>query len=230
MAEVAIRTNDGEIIFASEVESATWKEIKNTHSVGDFMFQSCECIAIPKTSISGLQFFSHHVDQCKTSPETIWHVESKAIIKRHAEALGYKVYEELPGVNGSESWQSDIFIEAFGKRIAIEIQQSHQTLEEYLLRQRRYKDASILCFWLIYKERYRSLIKALANHRMKNESVTLPFWPLIAELPTMMLDLDEGVFVRGPALTAYPIDQWIKGVVEGTLTYQNGLWKITNEP
>lgn len=228
MAESARRKSDNIILYASELNATEWNQIKDSYQVGDLVFEQCGCVAVPKTSITGTQFFSHHVDECKTAPESVWHHEAKKLIVRSAIEQGLQVTEELPGRNGASVWKSDVFIHANSGPIAIEIQRSHQTLERYLERQEKYQRAGIRCFWIVYREKYRSLIKALSYYRMEKQGMKLPFGPQIESLPAMWLDLDEGVTIRGPQMIAYSLNEWIASIVDNRFVYYpDGLWKIS---
>ena len=154
MSEFAIRKS-GIPLFPDELTEIEWTTLKESYAVGDIIMPCCGAAAIPKTSPNGLPFFSHHTDECSTSPESVWHVATKELIARYLTALNIEPYLEKQG--GGGTWKADVHFTHEGRNIAIEVQHSHQTLQDYLTRQKRYELDGVECYWLLYPKRYMTL-------------------------------------------------------------------------
>ncbi len=232
MSQNAILKSSGELVWASDFMEEDWKLLKQNYSVGDYLTSCCGASAVPKTSIYGEQFFAHNAGECSTAPETIWHKTAKMLITKTLGKRGIVCLEEVKGKNlDGSKWIADTFFEVNGRKIVIEIQHSSQTLEKYLKRQKIYLDAGIECIWLLYIDRFLTLNKATANHRLRYEFNNIfpkegYFHGCIKELPAVYLVTDSAPVVRGVAGFECSIDVWLNAILEKKFGYQDGKWII----
>lgn len=229
MSAMALRKS-GLPLFPDELTEREWSTLKESYAIGDFVMPCCEAPAIPKTSPNGLPFFSHYSDECSTSPESVWHVATKELIARHLLALNIEPYLEMQG--GGGTWKADVHFTHEGRNIAIEVQHSHQTLQDYLTRQKRYKLDGVECYWLLYPKRYMTLARLIGKYRLKRDfGGKYPeeghFTNCIPELPVVLFELkDEIEVVKGANFFELSLRDWLIGLVEKKFCYHQGNWVV----
>jgi competence protein CoiA len=190
-------TKAGVQIDAELISSTEWSTLKKGSSVGDYLMPCCRTPAIPKTSVRGVQFFAHLNDECDTAPETQWHIEGKSAVLAALESIGLVGASEVPGGVRGDEWQADTLFELEGRKIAIELQRSCQTVDDYIARQERYARHSVECYWLTRRTNLSAVTKVTGRLRMKREwGGKFPpgrsgFSPLITEFPISALLLGE---------------------------------------
>ncbi len=225
-------TSEGNAVIADEYSDAEWDVLKSNYIVGDFFMPCCKANAIPKTSPNFLKFFAHHSDECSTSPESIWHLNTKNDIYSIVKSKNIEVKLEHAGEATSGKWITDIYFEYKGRRIAIEIQKSYQQLNTYLKRQEKYKESGVESYWLLYKQRYITLIKSLGKHRIKNEyGGKFPpegyISPCLPELPIAYYDTEiTPSLVKGAKFLNCSIDEWVCAILSGKFVCVDNAWKI----
>lgn len=222
---------DGTPIYPDDFNESEWEALKRSHSVGDFLMPCCSSPAIPKTSINGVQFFSHLSDECVTSPESKWHLASKEAIIRGLARLGVDAILEHSFRGNPGKIKSDVYFEWGDRRIAIEVQHSYQTLTEYLQRQEKYRLQGVENYWLLYQPRYMTLIKSVTRLRMKRDfGGKLPpggFFAVIPELPVAAFDPEsEGGRVFGGYPLQASLSEWLSALLGGSFQYIDGAWRI----
>lgn len=217
MSEYAV-TVDGELLDSNLFEDESWDKLKKNYKIGDLKMICCGANAIPKTSIKYKRFFSHQTDQCATAPETIWHKTAKKIIVDEFAKLGFKAVEEQIG----SGWIADVYVELNGRKIAIELQQSPQTLRVYIERQKKYSECQVEAYWLVFPPRYLTLKKAIGQYRLKNEfNKKCPnqgFFPSLNDLPVFYIDEKE-YRIKGVGLFNHSIEDFILSLVKSKLAY-----------
>ena len=217
MSEYAV-TIDGELLDTNLFEEESWDQLKKNYKIGNLKMICCGANAIPKTSIKYNRFFAHQSIECSTAPETIWHNISKKIIVEEFSKLGFRAIEEQIG-NG---WVADVYVELDGRKIAIELQQSPQTLKVYIERQKKYSEFQIEAYWLLYPPRYITIKKAIKHYRLKNEfNNKCPkegFFPSLNNLPVFYID-DIDYKIKGVGLFNHSIEDFITSVVNSKLAY-----------
>jgi len=216
------------VIIASEHSESEWNLLKASYSVGDFQMPCCPGVAIPKTSPNGLPFFAHHVGECTTSPESKWHLDAKALVAHHLRELGIECQREKPSPVGD--WTADVFFTHGGRQIIVELQHSSQTLQKYRTRQKRYEDAGIECYWLLYEPRYSTLYGSMGKWRRKHEfgGAIDPnhLYCCVSDLPVAAAnEMDAGMVVHGPRLQT-SIPEWLKSILEGRFRWDDGAWVV----
>jgi competence protein CoiA len=230
MAEYATNQNDT-IVFASDFDSNSWENLKVTYNIGDFKMPCCGSPAIPKTSSNFKHFFAHYSDECASSEESIWHLESKEAVLLTLRSLNIKSELEVSGGKPKKKWQADVYFELGDRKIAIEIQHSYQNLRDYFKRQERYKESGVESYWLLYFPRYKTICNSIGKYRLKNEfNNKMPekgLFPCIPELPILNLlrDGDQNT-IRAPGLFSCSLQELIIGITELRLVYINGQWNL----
>lgn len=225
-------TSAGEPVYPEKFSETEWLALKDSYQVGDFLMPCCTSPAVPKTSINGIQFFSHLADECKTSPESQWHIATKDKVVRGLSQLGITAHLEHPTHGSSGRIKSDVFFKWGERKIAIEVQHSYQTLNEYLRRQKKYDSEGIENYWLIYKPRYLTLCKSIGRLRIRrdfgNQFPPEGFFPVLPELPIALYipEIDDGIVTGGSPLRA-PLIEWLTGLLTKGFRYTDGAWRLT---
>ena len=193
------------------------------------------CYVLPpadgsETSLGGLRFFAHAGGHCGTAPESVWHERTKTAVFDAFSNIGAGVSVEAPGRGTVGRWVADVHVRIGPRQIAIEIQRSHQTLAEYMRRQRRYVEGRWECYWLLSFSRYRTLSKAVASQLIRTRyggKIPEPLPPGfgLAELPFSVVDERDGLMVRGPGLSV-DLPRWAESVRNRTFAFQNECWIV----
>lgn len=200
--------------------------------LGDYVLPCCDAPAVPKTSINGVQFFSHLADECVTAPETIWHRTGKLALVSALRHWGLNVGDEVDGTTPlGDPWRADVLFHIGGRRIAIELQRSYQHLKDFIRRQERYRASGVECYWLTRKETFITLAKATSRMVLKRDYGNV--FPaggigtgMLPELPVAML-LDEGALeVHFGALKSASVPTWLTGIIQCTYQFRNGSWNL----
>ena len=148
MPLVAVR--QGERLEAHTFDDTAWVDLKATYRTTGLVM-ACGNPGYPKTSPRGMKFFSHFPNtDCQaheSGPETPEHLAAKAAIADAARAHGWTATIEYPA--DDRSWIADVLVENGVRRIAIEVQWSPQTPEEFARRQQRYEAAGLECVWFV---------------------------------------------------------------------------------
>lgn len=103
----------------------------------------------PRISKTGLRHFVHYPGTDTgnlTWHETLEHLTLKDLVVQTAIELGWEARTEVPA--SDRSWIADTLLTKDGKTVAIEIQWSRQSNEDYRYRQERYEKAGIQCYWI----------------------------------------------------------------------------------
>lgn len=225
-------TRDGRPVDAGMYSSGDWEALKQVVQLGDFVMPCCKAPAVLKTSVNGLQFFSHFSDECATAPETLWHQAGKVAVLAALDGLGIMGHDEVSGQSPYKgAWKADVLFSVDGRNIAIELQHSYQHLRDFTRRQERYVASGVECYWLVRKEVFVTLSGATARLLLKRDFGGR-FPPggigtgMLPELPVAML-LDEGdrpvCFGLGRAAE---LSAWLTGIMNGTYQYRGGSWNL----
>lgn len=111
----------------------------------------CSARVVFRVSPLGKRYFAHKAKgTCTTAPESDEHRVLKELVVAAARKAGWSAATEVAGASAKEEpWIADVLAEKGEAKVAVEIQWSAQTGEELLQRQRRYRDSSIRCLWLM---------------------------------------------------------------------------------
>jgi len=139
--------------------------------------------------------------------------------------------EVAGGVIGDE-WKADTLFEFDGRRIAVELQRSYQTVDEYVSRQERYARYGVECYWLTRRANLSTVTKVTGRLRRTREWAgkfppgRLSFFPLITEFPISGLLLGEDPKVWHVGNTVTGLDDWLRAVIDRRYVYADGCWNI----
>lgn len=196
---------DGVLLVSSLCDDTQWEEaVAVSRKAPERLVMGYSGLPChPRVSKLGLRHFVHRrgVDApALTAPETPEHRLTKTLIVQAAARLGWRAETEVPAEDGS--WIADTLLTKGERRIAIEVQWSRQSPDEYRRRQERYEDAGIECVWL-----HRHEIKA---------------WDRAAcGAPLFRLSVDKKARearVSTPSLEKYEGEGWVRAGSEDTLS------------
>lgn len=186
---------DGIEIQSWDMSPDEWINLKASAKQHDLRMTCCDRKAILRTSKLGTQHFAHaRRGECTSAPETADHILLKSIAAQCAKKAGWTVTTERPGSTPSgEEWIADVFCEKGDLKVAIEIQWSQQSEEEFLRRQKRYDESGVRCAWL-----YRATKNRFYDLRGPLYSEDLPVFYFRKEyglasysIPQFEVDLEE---------------------------------------
>lgn len=225
-------SRDKQPIDAADFTSAQWEELKRTTQLGDFVMPCCTSPAVLKTSINGMRFFAHLVDECATAPETKWHAAGKASVLASLKSMGIEGHDEVPGTSPQgDKWEADVLFSVPGRTIVIELQRSYQHLRDFKRRQDRYTASDVECYWLVRKETFVTLAKATSRELLSRDFGNR-FPPggigtgMLPELPVAMLDADGPMLVEFGLLKSATVQGWLEGIVNHRYHYKSGSWSL----
>lgn len=143
---------NGERLDATEIPELPWRALNNRADYRDLVFLECGLRAKRVTSNRGRQFFAHYplvnceVEHKSESPQ---HLAMKQALKERINATpGWSAAVEVRDPDGA--WTADVLAtDDSGRRLAFEVQLSHQTEEEYAYRSQRYADDRIGAVWVV---------------------------------------------------------------------------------
>ncbi|MGO4785206.1 competence protein CoiA [Cryobacterium sp. W22_MBD10_FK3] len=147
----------GRRVIAPLLTDAEWAQLRAGHPR-----LPCDAQAVSKENKSGTRYFAHWPgSHCEVEhkPESPEHLKSKEIIVRAAIAAGWQAAQEVPSED--RSWVADVLVTDGLHTVALEVQWSHQTPEEYHRRQARYLAAGIDAYWFA---RHKT---TLSNYQVK---------------------------------------------------------------
>lgn len=240
MPLIAIRVRDGAEIESFSVNEVEWKSMKK-EPIGSYIMRGSEWPAILKRSIRGLHFFAHApgFKGVKPEPESIEHLQAKAIIAKSLRAAGYAAIVEKQGVSqDNEAWQADVFCETKSVRIAFEIQLSQQTLDEYLSRSFRYQKSGVQCIWLVRcPGHFKALGKAITYKLHDEGKPYLNRRAEISELAAVGLEFQKGdeasmkviVFPPGIFPRRIALADFAVGILSGKMEYTENGWQWVDD-
>ncbi|STQ89997.1 competence protein CoiA [Iodobacter fluviatilis] len=225
-------TRDGLPVNAATYLSVDWEILKQAAQLGDFVMPCCKAPAVLKTSINGLPFFAHLSDECATAPETIWHRSGKTAVLAALNELGIEGSDEVQGQSSNgDKWKADVLFSVGGRTIAIELQRSYQHLRDFTLRQDRYKDSSVECYWLVRQETFITLGKATSRQLITREfdNVMPPQGigtGMPPNLPVAMLNTEGEQLVHFGLLKSATVQAWLAGILNNNYQYRDGSWNL----
>lgn len=144
----------GENVLAYDQSDQEWAEIKRTYRERELRMPCCSSVAVPKTSVLGNHFFSHHVNHgCSSPPESPEHLYIKSQIAIAAIECGWTAISEFRGTSPTDAqWIADVLCINDGKRIAFEVQLSNQSETEFRNRQQTYLDSKVKALWFVSRK------------------------------------------------------------------------------
>ena len=140
----------GERVEGPSLDEQEWAQLKARYAAGEELVMACGVTAFPRRSPLGLQHFVHKVGGCALhagGEESLEHLELKSLVANAARTAGWNASLEYAAPD--RSWIADVMAEKDRRRIALEIQLSPQSPEEFQRRQQRYERAGIECLWYV---------------------------------------------------------------------------------
>lgn len=141
-----VATIDGARVEAPSATPAEWDAWRRRKPE---VLMSCGNRGHLRTSPRGTRHFAHNPGaECAihTWAETEEHLRLKAIVADVARRLGFDAQLEFPAAD--RSWIADVLVVGRGRRLAMEVQWSRQSREDFVYRTDRYKAAGLECAWL----------------------------------------------------------------------------------
>lgn len=195
---------DGERIESWTTDAAVWLEVKKGYKARELLMM-CGQPGVPKTSQLGFQFFAHKTSfacglaECRE--ETAAHRELKTIIASAAQETGWTATIEYPAAD--RTWIADVLAEKDGQRMALEVQWSKQSSNDFIHRQERYQKAGIDCFWFVHRRNRQTVAEAKVPHLVFDGDV-LPYYVMaraaFSELAPVPLAEAVGLLLNGQYL------------------------------
>lgn len=241
MPLVATRSRDSQEVESFMVSSDEW-QLMQRQPLGTFIIPGIDWPAIPKRSIKGLQFFAHApgFPGSQTNPESEEHRYAKLAVLKALRSAGFSAKVEQSGQTpDGQDWQADVLCHTDQGQIAFEVQCSHQTLDEYRLRTKRYAASGIFAAWLVKAPgNVATLSKALyyeatrANLPIGSRPIfscsDLALFPM--EIGEKNAHSDERMMVAVPSktlATRIPIECFAVGIATGQLTFNSEwVWQV----
>jgi competence protein CoiA len=227
--------NKGNRLVSVDFSETQWQSLKSSYKKLDIRMGCCQAPAIPKTSKTGLHFFSHKSDSCGGGKESIEHLTCKEKVMHGARQVGWEAFPEEEGIdNKGNKWIADVLCMKSNIKIAFEIQLSNQTFDEYKSRNQRYADSGIRCCWLVKRKRKPQLAEQMVLDRLNSKSRKdlLGQIPDRKDLPLFHVDVTNinNIFVffpfrSGKGPLEIPLDQFVSGCLSGQLKFENDQWK-----
>lgn len=134
---------DDHRVVAPLLDDVAWAEVKSS-----VLVLPCDARAVPKQNKYGTRYFAHWPgSHCEVEhkPESAEHLRVKEIIVKAAISAGWWAEPEVPA--DDRSWIADVLVTNGDHRVALEVQWTQQSAEEYHRRTARYLAAGVDCYW-----------------------------------------------------------------------------------
>jgi len=174
----AIRAATGEIVEAFDLMPERWQQMK-AEPVGSYLVRRSGLPAILKKNVRGTHWFAARPGESDpawkpTSPE---HEFAQVQMVRALRAAGFSARIEEPGYTPTgERWEADVFVEHSDRKIAIEVQMTQQTFEEYERRSQKYIQSGVKVVWLVNSRHFENFTRGCL---MRN-GVFFPCGPIVS--------------------------------------------------
>lgn len=186
---------DGRDIHSYRCNEDTWKDLKKC----SLTMPCCGMRAIPKTSKLGNYFFAHHrKGACTSATEGPEHIFLKSLIAKSADANGYEVSTEKSGETpDGEQWVADVFCKKGNVSLAIEVQWSHQTKEEFFRRQKKYAESGVRAAWIFKLRSNKEYLRDELPYEHKTPVFGIKYRPDSKQLYVPQFGVSIEAFVDG---------------------------------
>lgn len=158
MPLTAVHATTGEIVEAFDVTPERWAEMKAA-PLGAYLIRRSNLPAVLKQNVRGTRWFAARPGESDpnwkpTSPE---HEFAQVRMVKALRAAGFNARIEEPGSTpAGERWEADVFIDSADRKIAIEVQMSQQTMDEYERRSQKYLQSSVKVVWLVNSRHFEN--------------------------------------------------------------------------
>lgn len=244
MPLTAICHSTGALVESFSVSDAEWASMRANK--GGYLMRHTGKVAVLKQNQYGTRWFQSLPGDRDPNykPESAAHEMTKVWMVQALRDAGYStaVVEKYGATPDGESWEADVYFEASGRRIAIEVQMSPQSLEDYLYRSDRYRRSGVKVVWLVRHYRKFSF-EAVARKGFKPVGDKWGTYPDLYEIPALSLDVHcdmskpekEKIYINILDVTERRylyrkifLKEFAVGVAEGRLTYRDKdrwMWK-----
>lgn len=151
MPLTAIRTANGQIVEAFDLTAEQWQLMKS-EPPGSYLIRRSGLPAVLKKNVHGTRWFAARPGESNTNwkPTSPEHEFAQVRMIHALRSAGFTARIEEPGCTPSgERWEADVYIDSQDRKIAIEVQISKQSFDEYLRRTEKYIQSGIKVVWLI---------------------------------------------------------------------------------
>lgn len=158
MPLTAVHARTGDIVEAFDLTAEQWASMK-AEAPGSYLIRRSKRPAILKQNLRGTRWFAARPGEGDpnwkpTSPE---HEFAQVRIVKALRSAGFAARIEEPGYTpAGERWEADVFLEDAGRKIAIEIQMSQQTFDEYERRSQKYIQSGVKVVWLVNSRHFHN--------------------------------------------------------------------------
>lgn len=158
MPLTAIRAASGEIVEAFDLTAEQWRQMK-AEPAGSYLIRRSTLPAILKQNLRGTRWFAARPGESDpewkpTSPE---HEFAQVRMVKALRLAGFTARVEEPGFTpAGERWEADVLVECSDRKIAIEVQLSQQTFDEYLRRSEKYIQSGVKVVWLVSNRHFEN--------------------------------------------------------------------------
>ena len=174
---------------------------------------SCGSEAYGRTSTLGTPHFVHKRGAVCSNhgPESAQHLFAKMVITRAARDAGWDAQPEVPGPD--RTWVADVLATRGNLKVALEVQWTEQSLQEFQRRQDRYKEHGVRAVWFTRHTRHLG--------------------PSTKDLPVFGLTVDGQKATANIEDVAVPLDESVRALLTGRLQHRArhgihlGTWATT---
>ncbi len=188
MPLTAICKETGELVESFSVSDEEWEAMRANK--GGYLMRRTQKPAVLKQNQYGTRWFQSLPGDRDPNykPESAAHEMTKIWMVKALRDAGYStaVVEKFGTTPGGESWEADIYFEAESRKIAIEVQTSPQSMEDYLYRTERYRRSDVKVVWLVRHYRKFS-IEAVLRKGFKRGSGGM--YPDLYQVPALELEV-----------------------------------------
>jgi hypothetical protein len=151
MPLTAICKTTGKLVESFSVSDEEWKAMRANK--GGYLIRRSQKPAVLKQNQYGTRWFQSMPGDRDPNykPESAAHEMTKIWMVNALRDAGYPtaVVEKFGTTPQGDSWEADVYLEADDRKIAIEVQISPQSLEDYLSRTDRYQRSGVKVVWLV---------------------------------------------------------------------------------
>ncbi|MDQ3855841.1 MAG: hypothetical protein M3281_05525 [Chloroflexota bacterium] len=199
---------DGLETRAADLAPTQWEALRHAVNRGEqrATLRCCGAPARLRTRLGTQHFYHDRREGCEWEPETPEHEAAKAKIVRACLRAGWQARTEQTGAGPGGEWRADVLAwrEGVTRKVAFEVQWSHQSAEETRRRQQRYGAASVRGCWF-FRRPARELLRADRS------------------LPLFELTCSEDGFLAGVGGRDWPLSELVTALLAGRVRFRERL-------
>lgn len=240
----AIHAATGNLVESFSVTDAEWDAMRAEK--GAYVMQHTRQPAVLKQNRAGTRWFQSRPGERDHNykPESALHLMAKIWMVQALRAAGHHAEVERYGTTPEgDAWEADVYLEVGGRKIAIEVQVSAQSFEDYLYRTQRYDRSDVKVVWLV--RLYESFSLDAVKHKGWTPG-TQGMWPDLPGMAALPMQLrcalddprPDAITIHLPwighhphAAIPVPLTDFALGLAEGRLTFhQRCRWRWRPSP